>query len=242
LAQLFFFESNLKAIIKEDIEGSQGQKVIQFQPPDDPTLLSKLQEIGKTPLPPYIKAHLENPERYQTVYAVLGGSAAAPTAGLHFTKEVLDDLKQMGVSIAFVTLDVSMDTFRPIHEEDLTKIVMHGERCSVPPETVEAVHTCKGRIIAVGTTSVRTLETFAIAKRKLNPDMNECVSKLFIWPGGKSNFQIIDGMFTNFHMPKTTMLMMISTLAGWDEVKRAYTEAVQERYRFLSFGDSMLIL
>lgn len=236
------FEGDLTAVVAQDIEGSQGQKVLQFLPKGDPSLVSKLQAVGKTPLPPYIKAELHNPERYQTVYAVLGGSAAAPTAGLHFTTEILDQLKSMGVIIAYVTLHVSMDTFRPIHEEDLTKIVMHGERCSIPPETVAAVHACTGRIIAVGTTTVRTLETFAVGKRRLNPDMTECLSKLFIRPGGDVQFQIVDGMFTNFHMPKTTMLMMISQLAGWDEVKHAYVQAVAEKYRFLSFGDSMLIL
>lgn len=238
-----FFDQGLVAKVTQDIEGAQGQKVIQFQPPDDPLLPGKLLSLGKTPLPPYIKSSLENPERYQTVYASHGGSAAAPTAGLHFTEELLEKLSNKGVKTARVTLHVSMDTFRPLHEEDLKKVKMHGERCSVPQETIDAINACTGRIIAVGTTSVRTLETFAIGKRKIDPAATEgSVSKMFIWPGGHNQFKIIDGMFTNFHMPKTTMLMMISSLAGWNNVKAAYDEAVREKYRFLSFGDSMLLL
>jgi len=238
-----FFEQGLVAKVLEDLEGAQGQKIIQFQPPDDPLLHAKLYAIGKTPLPPYIKTPITKPERYQTVYAAHGGSAAAPTAGLHFTQELLQRLRSRGVKTAFVTLHVSMDTFRPLHEEELAKVKMHGEICSIPQETIDAIHSCTGRIIAVGTTSVRTLETFAIGKRQLSPDApNGCVSKMFIWPGGYNKFQIADGMFTNFHMPKTTMLLMISSLAGWDNIEQAYDEAVRLKYRFLSFGDSMLIL
>eukprot|EP01111_Echinosteliopsis_oligospora_P010409 TRINITY_DN3229_c0_g1_i1.p1 TRINITY_DN3229_c0_g1~~TRINITY_DN3229_c0_g1_i1.p1 ORF type:complete len:344 (+),score=107.38 TRINITY_DN3229_c0_g1_i1:136-1167(+) len=238
---IIHFEQGLKATVLEEVPNSQGQRLLRFHSSSEPVNVL-LDRLGKTPLPPYIKAELEQRERYQTVYATQGGSAAAPTAGLHFTPDLLDCLSKKGVNIAYVTLDVSMDTFRPVHEQDLSKVVMHGEHCSIPLETIKAIETCKGRVIAVGTTSVRTLETYCIGPRKFDINNREGVSKIFIWPGGDKKFQVIDGMFTNFHMPQTTMLMMISTLAGWQPVKTAYDVAVAEKYRFLSFGDSMLIL
>ncbi len=197
-----------------------------------------LRRFGTTPLPPYIHERLENDERYQTVYANKNGSAAAPTAGLHFTPEIMTALKARGVQVATVTLHVGIDTFRPVQIDDVTQHQMHGEECEVSPETAAAVANCTGRVIAVGTTTVRTLETFAIAPKTLAHGKR--VSKLFIYPGFP--FQIIDGMFTNFHLPKTTMLLMISALTTREHILSAYQEAVQERYRFLSFGDSMLIL
>jgi len=197
-----------------------------------------LRQFGTTPLPPYIFERLENDERYQTVYANKNGSAAAPTAGLHFTPEIMEALKARGVEVATVTLHVGIDTFRPVQIDDVTQHQMHGEECEVSPETAEAVANCKGRVIAVGTTTVRTLETFAIAPKTLVHGKR--VSKLFIYPGFP--FQIIDGMFTNFHLPKTTMLLMISALTMREHILEAYRQAVAERYRFLSFGDSMLIL
>jgi S-adenosylmethionine:tRNA ribosyltransferase-isomerase len=198
----------------------------------------RLHSVGQTPLPPYIIEVLHDQERYQTVYAEAGGSGAAPTAGLHFTPELLDSLREKGVQIAFVTLDVSLDTFRPVTSENLADHKMHGEVCSIPPETATAVQKAPGRIIAVGTTTARTLESFAAGRRKVGSGSK--TTSIFIRPGYE--FQILDGMFTNFHMPRTTMLAMISALAGRPNIMRSYAHAIQHRYRFLSFGDSMLIL
>lgn len=211
-------------------ELSDGRRVIEFD--GDPGTQ------GSVPLPPYILKGLLDPERYQTVYAATGGSSAAPTAGLHLTHDLLDKLADRGIATAKVTLDVSLDTFRPVQTENLDDHVMHGERCQVPIETAEAVANCQGRVIAVGTTTVRTLESHALSKRRLQP--GEMTTRAFIRPG--YSFQIVDGMFTNFHMPRTTMLMMLSAMADRESVLRAYAEALAHEYRFLSFGDSMLIL
>jgi S-adenosylmethionine:tRNA ribosyltransferase-isomerase len=181
---------------------------------------------------------LEDPERYQTVAAKHEGSAAAPTAGLHFTQEILSTLTAKGIQIAEITLHVGIDTFRPIQVNDVSNHVMHGEVCEITPEVAQTINQAKGRIIAVGTTAVRTLETFASGSRKVNSGRTE--SRLFIHPG--FSFQVIDGMFTNFHLPKTTMMLMISALSTREYILNAYETAVNERYRFLSFGDSMLIL
>ena len=215
--------------------GDDGHRTIRFAAPN---FRETLAEIGLTPLPPYITTHLADPDRYQTVYANTGGSAAAPTAGLHFTQDLLVELTQMGIGFAQVSLSVSIDTFRPMMVDRIVDHVMHGEVCEISEETAEAIARAQGRIIAVGTTTVRTLESFATAHRRVQAGkMN---SKLFISPGYE--FRVIDGMFTNFHMPRTTMMLMISALAGTDIVRQAYAEAIEERYRFLSFGDSMLIL
>lgn len=228
------FAGGLVAEVVRDLE--EPVKEIRFEPVAD--LKARLQEFGLVPLPPYIHETLRDPERYQTVYAQSGGSAAAPTAGLHFTPDLIEELKLKGVQMAEVTLDVSLDTFRPVMVENLAEHRMHGEVCRVPEETAKKVSGCKGRIIAVGTTSVRTLESFAVGKGRLEP--GEKRTSIFIRPGYE--WQIVDGLFTNFHMPKTTMLMMISALVGRQNIVRAYEHAVQHRYRFLSFGDSMLIL
>jgi S-adenosylmethionine:tRNA ribosyltransferase-isomerase len=196
------------------------------------------EDVGEVPLPPYIHEKLANPERYQTVYADPIGSAAAPTAGLHFTPEILSQLEAMGVRIAKVTLHVSIDTFRPIQTDVLDDHVMHGEWCEILPAAAELINSAPGRIIAVGTTSVRTLESMAIGPRQVKSGIE--VTKIFIRPGYK--FRVTDGMFTNFHLPKTSMLAMISAMASIESVFRAYDEAIKQRYRFLSFGDSMLIL
>lgn len=211
-------------------------KEIRFEPVA--SLNERLREFGLVPLPPYIHESLADPERYQTVYARSGGSAAAPTAGLHFTPDLIEEIRLKGVQMAHVTLDVSLDTFRPVMVENLDEHRMHGEVCRVPEETAQKVSECKGRVIAVGTTTARTLESFAIGEGNL--DAGEKRTSIFIRPG--YDWQIVNGMFTNFHMPKTTMLMMISALAGRQNIVRAYAHAVQHRYRFLSFGDSMLIL
>ena len=224
----------LEATVEEALP--DGRRRIAFDP--IPHLEDRIRRIGTVPLPPYIHAALADAERYQTVIARTPGSAAAPTAALHFTPELLDALRSQGVEIATVTLDVGLDTFRPVEAERLEGHEMHGEVCSVPEATAEAVARCRGRIVAVGTTSVRTLETFAGGDRRVTAGRR--TSRLFIHPGYR--WRIVDGMFTNFHLPKTTMLMMISALAGHERVFAAYREAVREQYRFLSFGDSMLIL
>lgn len=228
------FAGSLKATIIDDV--GDGLKVLEFDAVDD--LPNRLESTGSVPLPPYIRELLQDKERYQTVYGASNGSAAAPTAGLHFTPEILDDLSCRGVEIAKVTLHVGIDTFRPVLVEDLDQHRMHGEKCIVPAETATKIQHTRGRIIAVGTTTVRTLESFAVGRRCVEPGMKD--SKLFIRPGFE--FKIVDGMFTNFHLPRTTMLLMISALVGKHNVSHAYEEAVKERYRFLSFGDSMLIL
>jgi S-adenosylmethionine:tRNA ribosyltransferase-isomerase len=227
------FEGGLEA----SVVGSEGPS-LQVRFDAVPGLRARLEESGRAPLPPYIRTPLADRERYQTVYGRVEGSAAAPTAGLHFTREILTALAERGVGTARVTLHVGTDTFQPVRAEDPATHLMNGEMCTVPEETAERVARASGRIIAVGTTTVRTLESFAIGRRRVAA--GEMCSKLYIRPG--FSFQVVDGMFTNFHMPRTTMLMMISALAGRDAVLRAYMAAVENRYRFLSFGDSMLIL
>jgi S-adenosylmethionine:tRNA ribosyltransferase-isomerase len=227
-------QHGLAATVLENLP--EGRKLVRFAP--DEALAENLRSIGKVPLPPYVKRQIEDPERYQTVYAKTGGSAAAPTAGLHFTPEILESLRVKGIQTANVTLDVGLDTFRPITAENPLQHEIHGETCHLPEATQRAIHEANGRIIAVGTTAVRTLETFAAAPRRVGAGSRD--TKLFITPGYK--FKIVDGMFTNFHMPRTTMLLMISALAGQSNVMKAYAHALEESYRFLSFGDSMLIL
>jgi len=228
------FDQGIVATVQEDL--GEGRKRLKLAA--DGPLADALCRVGRVPLPPYIHERLDDPERYQTVYAKTPGSAAAPTAGLHFTDDILLDLRQKGVDIAHVSLDVSIDTFRPVANEDLSLHVMHGEVCRVPESTVQKVAESRGRVVAVGTTTVRTLESFAVEPKRLQS--GEKVSRLFITPGYR--FQIVDGMFTNFHMPRTTMLMMIAALAGHGPVMNAYIEACANEYRFLSFGDAMLIL
>lgn len=213
----------------------EGRRRVHFAP--DPNLSEKLSRVGALPLPPYVKHQIDDPERYQTVYSQASGSAAAPTAGLHFTSEILKSLEAKGVEVAKVTLDVGLDTFRPITAENPLQHVIHGETCHLPDATRRAIGRARGRIIAVGTTAVRTLETFATGPREVEAGSRD--TRLFITPGYR--FQVIDGMFTNFHMPRTTMLLMIAALAGHDSVMRAYGHALATGYRFLSFGDSMLI-
>ena len=228
------FPGGLVAEIAE--ERPEGRKLLRFEAIGD--LEDRLAEHGLVPLPPYIHTPLADRERYQTVYAAHKGSAAAPTAGLHFTPEILDAVRAKGVKTTHVTLHVGLDTFRPITAEDPSQHPIHGERCGISQDSASKINDSSGRIIAVGTTSVRTLETFAVGDRRV--EAGERLSTLFIRPGYQ--FRIVDGMYTNFHMPHTTMLMMLSALAGREAVMRAYAEAVRERYRFLSFGDSMLIL
>jgi len=200
-----------------------------------------LAEVGIMPLPPYIKKPLLDQDRYQTVYARLAGSAAAPTAGLHFTKGLLARIREMGVAVAPVLLHVGLGTFRPVKVEDITRHRMHEEYYGVPEETAAVIAGARergGRIIAVGTTTTRCLESAADGSGRLRPGSGW--TDIFIYPGYK--FRVIDGMVTNFHLPKSTLLMMVSALAGREKIMAAYKEAVQRRYRFFSFGDAMLII
>ncbi|MDE7161389.1 MAG: tRNA preQ1(34) S-adenosylmethionine ribosyltransferase-isomerase QueA, partial [Anaeroplasmataceae bacterium] len=194
--------------------------------------------LGTMPLTPYIHEKLEDPNRYQTVYAKHPGSAAAPTAGLHFTEEILNQLKAKGVELVFITLHVGLGTFRPVEEDDLTNHVMHEEYYEISKEAAEALNRAKAqkkRIIAIGTTSTRTLES--AYKDGFYPTC--ATTQIFIYPGYK--FKAIDAQITNFHLPKSTLIMLVSALAGREFILRAYNEAVEEKYRFFSFGDAMLI-
>jgi len=203
-------------------------------------LFSVLDEVGVLPVPPYIHRELENPERYQTVYARERGSVAAPTAGLHFTPELMQTIEEMGVNFGRVTLHVGLGTFRPVEVERVENHVMHREVYSLPEETarlIEATRARGRRVIAVGTTSVRTLEGSFRAHGGLQPGTG--ATDIFIYPGYQ--FQVTDALITNFHLPRSTLLMLVSAFAGRELVKQAYTEAVQQRYRFFSLGDAMFI-
>jgi len=199
-----------------------------------------LDRLGETPLPPYIHEKLEDRERYQTVYSREPGSAAAPTAGLHFTPEQMESLKQSGVNLGFLTLHVGLGTFRPVKEERIENHVMHSEYYSIGEETAKLIRETKAaghRVIAVGTTSIRTLESAAVGKNEIYGKSGE--TNIFIYPGYE--FKIVDAVVTNFHLPKSTLIMLISAFAGREFTLEAYREAVKERYRFFSFGDAMMI-
>lgn len=201
-----------------------------------------LERLGEMPLPPYIKSQLEEKDRYQTVYAKERGSAAAPTAGLHFTEQLLNELKEMGVHLAFLTLHVGLGTFRPVTVENIDEHEMHSEFYELSEEAARIINEAKekgGRIISVGTTSTRTLETIAGRHEgKIVPEKGW--TNIFIYPGYE--FKAIDGMITNFHLPKSTLIMLVSALAGRENILHAYETAVKEKYRFFSFGDAMLII
>ena len=193
------------------------------------------------PLPPYITAELQDKERYQTVYSHELGSAAAPTAGLHFTEELLERIRQKGVKIAYVTLHVGLGTFRPVKVDDVTRHKMHSEHYEIPAETARLINETKqngGRVIAIGTTSCRTLESVATQYGAIKPC--EGFTDIFIYPGYQ--FKVLDGLVTNFHLPESTLIMLVSAFAGYDNVMNAYKLAVEEKYRFFSFGDCMCIL
>lgn len=217
----------------------EGLRKITFQGNRD--VRSILSEVGEMPLPPYIKETDAPPERYQTVYARNEGSSAAPTAGLHFTESLFDSLEKKGIERAWVTLHVGLGTFRPVKVQDIREHPMHEELCLVPEETVEAIRRTRergGRVIAVGTTVVRTLESRA--GQEGLPRVGYGNTRLFIFPG--YSFKIVDAMVTNFHLPQSTLLMLVSGFAGYELTMRAYRQAVDEDYRFFSFGDAMLIL
>lgn len=217
-----------------------GGRILEFR--YEGIFYEVLEQLGEMPLPPYIKEQLDDRERYQTVFARERGSAAAPTAGLHFTEQLLDKIKEMGVHVAFITLHVGLGTFRPVSVEDLNEHEMHAEFYQVTEGTARLLNEVReqgGRIISVGTTSTRTLETIASAYNGRFEEVSGWTD-IFIYPGYK--FKAIDGMITNFHLPKSTLIMLVSALAGRENVLNAYNKAVEERYRFFSFGDAMLIL
>ena len=217
-----------------------GNRKIRFNC-DSKEIYNILDKIGKMPLPPYITQELKNGERYQTVYSRELGSAAAPTAGLHFTKEMLDDLKNKGINICYVTLHVGLGTFRPVKVDDVTKHKMHTEHYHISKETADLINETKRngkRVISVGTTSTRTLESVATKNGCICEDEDD--TSIFIYPGYE--FKCIDGLITNFHLPESTLIMLVSAFAGYDNTMNAYKTAVDEKYRFFSFGDAMLIL
>ena len=232
-----FGDGTLTAVVDETME--DGNKYVTFYY-DTETLYEKLDEFGKMPLPPYIKEELQDSERYQTVYSRELGSAAAPTAGLHFTKELLKEIEDMGVKTCFVTLHVGLGTFRPVKAEKIEEHEMHSEFCIVPKETADIINETKkngGRVIAVGTTSCRTLESFAKADGTM--EASSGWTNIFIYPG--YTFKCIDALITNFHLPESTLIMLVSALAGRENVLHAYSVAVEEEYRFFSFGDAMIV-
>ena len=232
-----FGNGRLKAEILETVEG--GNRIAKFE--CEGNFFTALEDIGQMPLPPYITKKLEDKERYQTVYSHELGSAAAPTAGLHFTNEMLDDLRAKGINTAFVTLHVGLGTFRPVKEDEVLKHKMHSEHYHLPKETAELIKNTKaegGRVIAVGTTSCRTLESVGTFFEDM--DEHEGYTDIFIYPGYK--FKVIDGLITNFHLPESTLIMLVSAFMGYDNTMNAYKTAVEDKYRFFSFGDAMLIL
>ena len=234
--KLSFGDGQLKAEVIESLDG--GNKLVRFE--YDGIFLEVLERLGNMPLPPYIKERLDDPERYQTVYSKEVGSAAAPTAGLHFTKEMLEKIEQSGVKLAYLTLHVGIGTFRPVKVDDVNEHKMHSEYCVIPGETADILNETRkngGRIVAVGTTTCRTLESFA------NDDgtfiERSGWTDIFIYPGYR--FKAIDALVTNFHLPESTLIMLVSAFAGKEHTLAAYEEAVLERYRFFSFGDAMFI-
>lgn len=234
--ELFFGGGELKATVEAVAEG--GNRIVKFDYRG--IFLEVLERLGKMPLPPYIKEELQDPERYQTVYSRELGSAAAPTAGLHFTNELLEKIQAMGVKVCYVTLHVGLGTFRPVKEDEIENHEMHSEFCIIPEDTARTVTETKqkgGRIVAVGTTSCRTLESFA----KDDGTLEACSgwTDIFIYPG--YSFKCIDALVTNFHLPESTLIMLVSALAGREHILNSYKTAVEEKYRFFSFGDAMFI-
>ena len=236
-SEVIFGDGELNATVTEVLD--DGNRVVEFH--YEGIFLEVLERLGKMPLPPYIKAELEDQERYQTVYSREVGSAPAPTAGLHFTEDLLDQIRAKGIQTAFVTLHVGLGTFRPVKAEEITEHHMHSELCMIGKETADILNETKrngGRVICVGTTSCRTLESLVgddgtfEAKSKW--------TEIFIYPG--YTFKAMDGLITNFHLPESTLVMLVSAFAGREHVLAAYEEAVRQRYRFFSFGDAMCIL
>ena len=235
-AKLRFGNGELTAEVVEELP--DGNRMVRFD--YEGIFLEVLEHLGKMPLPPYIKEELQDQERYQTVYSKVLGSAAAPTAGLHFTPELLEKIAAKGVGIGYVTLHVGLGTFRPVKEEEITDHEMHSEYCVISQETADLINRTKangGRVICVGTTSCRTLESWAAEDGHM--EAKGGWTSIYIYPGYK--FKVMDGLVTNFHLPESTLIMLVSAFAGREHVLAAYQEAVKERYRFFSFGDAMFI-
>jgi len=235
-AQVIFGDGQLTARVEEEIE--DGKRLVRFS--CQGIFLEVLEQLGRMPLPPYIKAELQDNERYQTVYSKVTGSAAAPTAGLHFTPELLEEIKRKGVKVCTITLHVGLGTFRPVKAENIQDHEMHSEFCMIPEETARTVNAAKaagGRVVCVGTTSCRTLESFSTEDGTVTERSGW--TNIFIYPGYR--FKVVDALVTNFHLPQSTLIMLVSALAGREHVLAAYEEAVRERYRFFSFGDAMFI-
>lgn len=235
-ARISFGDGILTAEVTEVLES--GNRLVRFE--YEGIFLELLEQLGKMPLPPYIKEELEDGERYQTVYSRVTGSAAAPTAGLHFTKELLERIAAKGVNLAYITLHVGLGTFRPVKVDDVTQHHMHSEFCMISAETAELLNKTRKagkRIVCVGTTSCRTLESLADENGVFTE--RSAWTDIFIYPGYK--FRAMDALVTNFHLPESTLIMLVSAFAGYDFIMRAYREAVEERYRFFSFGDAMFI-
>lgn len=235
-AQVIFGDGQLTAVVEAEIE--DGKRLVRFQ--YEGIFLEILEQLGKMPLPPYIKEELQDQERYQTVYSKVNGSAAAPTAGLHFTPELMQKIEEKGVKLCYVTLHVGLGTFRPVKADDILDHEMHSEFCIIPQETADIINETKkngGRVICVGTTSCRTIESFAAEDGTLR----ECSgwTNIFIYPGYR--FKVLDCLVTNFHLPESTLVMLVSALAGLEHVLEAYRQAIELRYRFFSFGDAMFI-
>ncbi|MGM9553616.1 MAG: tRNA preQ1(34) S-adenosylmethionine ribosyltransferase-isomerase QueA [Faecousia sp.] len=236
-AELSFGDGLLTATVER--ESDNGNRLVRFH--YEGIFLEILEQLGKMPLPPYIKEELADGERYQTVYSRVVGSAAAPTAGLHFTKELLEKIAAKGVRLAYVTLHVGLGTFRPVKVDEVTEHHMHAEFCMISEATAEVLNDTRkngGRIVCVGTTSCRTLESLANEDGSFSE--SSAWTDIFIYPGYR--FQAMDALITNFHLPESTLIMLVSAFAGYDNVMHAYREAVKERYRFFSFGDAMLIV
>ena len=235
--EVVFGDGQLTATVEKVLE--DGNRVVRFH--YEGIFLEVLEQLGKMPLPPYIKEELQDQERYQTVYSREVGSAAAPTAGLHFTEELLDKIREKGVRTAFVTLHVGLGTFRPVKAEEISEHHMHSELCMISEETAEILNETKrngGRVICVGTTSCRTLESLVNEDGSFSARSKW--TEIFIYPG--YTFRAMDGLITNFHLPESTLVMLVSAFAGRDNVLSAYKTAVKEKYRFFSFGDAMAIL
>ena len=235
-ARVTFGDGQLQAEVQEVLP--DGNRLVHFEYKG--IFLEVLEELGRMPLPPYIKAELKDQERYQTVYSKVVGSAAAPTAGLHFTPELLEQIETMGVKLCYVTLHVGLGTFRPVKEDEITEHEMHSEYCVIPRETADIINETKkngGRVICVGTTSCRTLESWAAEDGTMTATGGW--TNIFIYPGYR--FKVMDALVTNFHLPESTLIMLVSALAGREHVLNAYNEAVREKYRFFSFGDAMFI-
>jgi S-adenosylmethionine:tRNA ribosyltransferase-isomerase len=235
VGKLLKVEDGPEVEVMEILDGSE--RVIKFSEPIEPYF----SRVGNVPLPPYIREKLSDPERYQTVYAREPGSAAAPTAGLHFTPRLIEELQIKGVKIAYVTLHVGLDTFAPVMEDDPQEHKIHSEWCELPQETADLINQTKqngGRVVAVGTTSVRTLESATIGKNGILSYLG--ATSVFILPGYQ--FQVVDAMITNFHLPKSTLIMLVSAFAGRERILETYRIAIQEGYRFYSFGDALIII